>query len=390
MERKPVSSRVAAPAAVPARTPDPLGIESFRSLIEHSSDLVSVLSLDGCLVYVSPSHERVLGYTAAELIGRSAFEVIHPDDVERIQAMVGEAMARATSTATSEARFRHKDGSWRVLEGKLTARFDDPMIRGAVVNARDVTDRKRAEQQLGAYARELERRQHNQQEIFYRMTHDLKSPVNSIVLIADLLLRRARGLDAEERAEVEHILQLACATEDMLRDLLGFLRLTSEAEAATWVDLAALVDRVVERLQPQLEHKRVAVEVGELPRVWGRARQLAHAVDNLIGNAVKYVPAGHGRVQVSGWCDDAGAMLFVADNGVGIPAAFHQRIFELFGRVPEVRVDGLLVEGTGVGLAIVREVAEAHGGSVTVESSEGRGSRFELHLPLRPTLMPNG
>jgi signal transduction histidine kinase len=106
-------------------------------------------------------------------------------------------------------------------------------------------------------------------------------------------------------------------------------------------------------------------------------------VTNLLSNALKYVPAASGRVEVTGALEDGCVCLSVRDNGIGIPAAYHRGIFELFGRVPgqEQVVDGQVVAGTGVGLAIVKRIVEAHAGTVAVESEPGAGSRFTVRLP---------
>jgi signal transduction histidine kinase len=102
-----------------------------------------------------------------------------------------------------------------------------------------------------------------------------------------------------------------------------------------------------------------------------------------LGNAVKYVPAGRGEIEVSGTSESGSVLLRVRDNGIGIAQAYHRGIFELFGRVPEQEqtVDGERVGGTGVGLAIVKRIVEAHRGSVTVVSTPGAGSDFEVRMP---------
>jgi signal transduction histidine kinase len=169
----------------------------------------------------------------------------------------------------------------------------------------------------------------------------------------------------------------------MIRDLLGLFKITSTPEAPTRVDLRRLTARALESLAPQIAAKGTRVEVGDLPQVWGEEGKLAHVVANLLGNAVKYVPAGSGAVRVSGGRDDGHVVFHVEDNGIGIPAPYHEGIFNLFGRVPAdaQRVDGQEVAGTGVGLAIVRGIVGAHGGVVTVESAPGQGSRFTVVLP---------
>src|ERR1700675_2079220 len=118
--------------------------EHYRSLIEHSLDLISILNVDGTIRYVSPSHERVLGYPSDDLVGQNVFGFIHTDDI----AGVKESFARQDGAASLDCRFRHKDGSWRMLESFGRNLSHVPGVSGLVVNSRDVTDRKRLEEQL--------------------------------------------------------------------------------------------------------------------------------------------------------------------------------------------------------------------------------------------------
>jgi signal transduction histidine kinase len=238
--------------------------------------------------------------------------------------------------------------------------------------------------EIGAKARALEEKQDELKDFVYTVTHDLKSPLSAILLTADLLLQRdGRTLGAESREDLERIVRLAGGTEDMIRDLLELFKITSLPEAPTWVELGTLVDRALETLRPQIAAKGVRVDVASLPRVWGEPRKLAHVVTNLLSNALKYVAAGRGQVEVSGALDDGSVFLSVRDNGIGISAAYQRGIFDLFGRVPgqEQVVDGETVGGTGVGLAIVKRIVEGHRGTVSVESEPGAGSRFTVRLP---------
>ncbi|MGD0060823.1 MAG: PAS domain S-box protein [Verrucomicrobiia bacterium] len=120
----------------------------FRTLIENSSDIISILESDGIIRYESPSIERVLGYRPQELVGCNAFDLIHPDDVARIQIIYQEGLRQSGTIRAGEFRFRHKDGSWRVFEAIGKNLLDDPVVRGIIINSRDITERKRADEIL--------------------------------------------------------------------------------------------------------------------------------------------------------------------------------------------------------------------------------------------------
>lgn len=120
----------------------------FRSLIQNSSDLIVILELDGNMQYVSPSHERILGYKPYELTGKKAFDFIHPEDINATLKVFNQSIEDASTFLTVEFRFRHKDGSWCFLESTTNNLLDDSSVGAIVVNTRDITERKQTEEQL--------------------------------------------------------------------------------------------------------------------------------------------------------------------------------------------------------------------------------------------------
>jgi len=241
-----------------------------------------------------------------------------------------------------------------------------------------------ANEQLAAKARALEEKQEELRAFVYTVTHDLKNPLGAIQITADLLHESdGARLSVEGRDHLDRMVRLAGHTDEMIRDLMEFFKITSTPEPAGWVDLRLLVDRTLDTLAPQIASKGVRVEVGDLPRVWGQSAKLGHVVGNLIGNAVKYVPKGRGVVRVAAAGRNGAVVLSVQDNGIGIARAYQHGIFDLFGRVPvkEQQVDGGATPGTGVGLAIVKRIVEAHAGRAWVESEPGAGATFFVELP---------
>jgi two-component system cell cycle sensor histidine kinase/response regulator CckA len=130
--------------------------DRFRSLIENAMDIITVLDTDGTIRYESPSVERVLGHRPEELVGRRAFDFIHPEDVPEVQRLLAATGQTEGASRIAEFRFRHRDGSWRVLESIAKNLLSDPSAAGIVVNTRDVTERKRVEQQLRLHTTALE------------------------------------------------------------------------------------------------------------------------------------------------------------------------------------------------------------------------------------------
>jgi PAS domain S-box-containing protein len=128
--------------------------ELLRPVVEHASDVISLLGADRRVRYVSPAMERVLGYRPEERVGASAFELVHPDDLARVESLLFECLRTPEFSVFTELRMRHKDGSWRYVKATVTNRLDDPSVEAVVVNWRDITKSKETEEAL----RESERR----------------------------------------------------------------------------------------------------------------------------------------------------------------------------------------------------------------------------------------
>ncbi|MEM7350806.1 MAG: EAL domain-containing protein [Acidobacteriota bacterium] len=122
--------------------------ERFRSLVQNASDMISILDRDAKVRYLSPASLRLLGVSPSDRLGRDSFEALHPDDRSRVRTLFNELLEHPRKSQRAEYRMRHDDGSWRVLESKITNLLDNPAVRGMVLNSRDISDRKRAEDQL--------------------------------------------------------------------------------------------------------------------------------------------------------------------------------------------------------------------------------------------------
>ena len=236
-----------------------------------------------------------------------------------------------------------------------------------------------ANRELDARARALEERGRRLRDFIYTVTHDLKTPVNSILLISDLLLERdAARLSADGQRDLERIAHLASRTEHMIGDLFALFQITSAHEPREEVESSDVARRALDDLAPQVAAKGITVRVDPLPRVWAAPRKLQHVLTNLLANAVKHVPTNTGLISITGARNGVWTRLSVCDNGPGIAPEYHESIFELFGRV--LTTDQ--AAGTGVGLAIVRALVDGHGGRVWVESTPGAGATFHVELPV--------
>jgi PAS domain S-box-containing protein len=361
--------------------------EHFRAVIENASDLVTILETDGVMRYQSPAVERLFGFTPAELEGRSAFELIHPDDAAVVVESLTEVVMNPGETRAAAFRWRHKDGSWRYVESVGTTLSRNAPEEGVIVNSRDVTERKRAEAALEQARAEAERAREaaeaaNQakSEFLSRMSHELRTPMNSILGFAQLLERRSPT--PEQQRSVDQILRAGRHLLNLINEVLDIARIESDRQTLSLEPVrvdAALIE-AVNLIRPLAAQNACMVsDPHPAPGVWIRAdrQRLAQVLLNLLSNGVKYNRPG-GSVRVT-WEEREGRIrLGVHDTGRGIAP---DRMEELFVPFARLGAEETGVEGTGLGLALSHRLAEAMGGSLTAESRPGRGSTFWLELP---------
>jgi PAS domain S-box-containing protein len=356
----------------------------FRAIIENSWDAVTLMTADCTIRYASPSTTRVLGYAPEELVGRSAFELMHPDDLPATGALFARLLEDPGASITAAFRYRRKDGSWLWLEGTGTNLLDEPSVQAVVGNFHDVSERKRAEAELRDRAEQLAEADRRKDEFLAMLGHELRNPLAPIVSAAQVL--DWAGDEAESRwarevirRQAQHLTRLVDDLLDVSRVTRGKIQLRTEP-----VELTAVLARAVETSRPLLDARRHDLAVLPPPGpvcLEADPTRLAQVVSNLLNNAAKYTPEG-GRIWLTAECGDGQVVLRVRDNGQGIAPEFLPHVFGLFtqGDRSPARSEG----GLGIGLALVRSLVELHSGTVQARSDgPGKGSEFIVRLPLR-------
>ncbi|SDX79336.1 PAS domain S-box protein [Halobellus clavatus] len=323
-------------------------LEQYKAFVEQSSDLLTLIDEEGRIEYANPQTERTLGYSESELCGANSMEFIHPEDRERVRAAFEAVLETPGETVRVEYRFRSADGEWVWLESRGRNRLDNPAIDGVVFNQRDVTAQKERSAEL--------RRQNERLEQFASfVSHDLRNPLN---VAQGRLALVAEEVDSEHLAAVERAHDRMA---ELIDDSLALARAGTTVSDTTAVDPSALANacwQTVATASAELETDAdVVVRADE-----SRLRQL---IENLVRNAVE-----HGGEAVSvrvGGLEDG---FFVADDGPGIPEDRRETVFESGYSTGE--------DGAGIGLTIVKTIADAHGWDVEITTSEMGGARFEF------------
>jgi two-component system, cell cycle sensor histidine kinase and response regulator CckA len=352
----------------------------FRSLIENASEGVLILSAEGLIVYLSPAVERMLGYPPDLMIGRTPFELVHPDDLGDVQESFVNVMSPEGHGKSVEFRCRHYDGSWRVLHIIGTDLRHDPAVNGIVVNMIDTTTHRSLEQQL----------HHSQRlEAVGRLAggiaHDFNNLLTAIRGYTDLLDDNVRD-DARAHADVVEIRRAVERASRLTRQLLAFSRRQVVRPQAT--DLAVVLTELQQMLR-RLLTEEIALRTNCAPGAWVFADpgQLEQIIVNLVVNARDAHPrsaitidvstaALHGAAAATARVDPgAYVILKIMDDGMGIDADVLPHIFEPFFTTKEVG------RGTGLGLSTVYGIVQDAGGVIGVESSLEAGTTMSVYLP---------
>ena len=357
--------------------------EWFRSLIEHGSDLITVLNREGVILYLSPSSERVLGVAPAERMGRSSFEFIHADDFAGAAEAIQRALDLPGVPSTARFRIKHHDGTWRLIEsvGRSVANeFADSFL---IFNGRDITGSAALEEQL---------RQSQKMEAIGRLSGGVAHDFNNILTVIYGQAAIIEGLPDLPREVREALLEIADASEraaNLTRQLLAFSRQQSMHLAE--IDLNRVVASMTRMLTRIVgEDVAMRLQYSSAPMlVYADKSMLEQVVLNLVVNARDAMPNGGQLIIETGGVllDEAAdrfspdarpgsfVCLTVSDTGCGIPQSALPRLFEPFFSTKDVG------KGTGLGLATVYGIVRQHHGWIEVSTELDKGTAFRIYLP---------
>ena len=350
-----------------------LNAQRFRVALQGSP--ISVFNQDTNLRYTwtynnaaELGQDLLLGRTDSELFPNAIGQRLMAIKQEVLTSGAGQQFEIAIPMEASERTYDTTVEPLRNAEGQIVG------ITGASV---DVTERKLAEGHLLAQAKELARSNADLQQFAYITSHDLQEPLRMIGSYAQLIEKRYQGrLDDNADEFIRYIVQGADRMRTLINDLLMFSKLGNADRAMQRVALDSAIHWALMNLEGAVRESGAEVSFSGLPEVRGDQVQLVQLFQNLIANAIKYRGPEPLRIQITADASGPEWILSVSDNGIGIDAAYHERIFGLFKRL-----HGQEVPGTGIGLAICRKIVENHGGRIWVESAVGRGATFRFSLP---------
>ncbi len=367
-----------------------LSEEKFSQAFHTSPDSININRLaDGLYLEINEGFTQLTGYTAADVHGKSSLDIniwANPDD----RARLVQGLRNHGRVTNLEARFRLKDGSIRTgLMSAVPIVVDGEACILSIT--RDISERKRAEEEILRLNQELEQRvldrtaqlQAANQELqafAYSVSHDLRAPLRHIGGFLELLEKRTAGsLDAQSQHYMDTISNAAKRMGALIDDLLSFSRMGRSEMSKTQVALQDLTREVIQELAPDAAGRTIHWRIADLPVVTADRALLRVVFVNLISNALKFTRQCEPADIEIGCLPGEGTetIVFVRDNGAGFDMEYADKLFGVFQRLH--RADEF--EGTGIGLANVRRIISRHGGRTWAEGWVGHGATFYFSLP---------
>lgn len=356
--------------------------EHYRAIIENAADVISILDERGNLIYESPSHKKVLGYDVGELIGKNVFELLHPDDMERTLNQFQDLIKRPGEIGQVEFRFLHKHGNWKYIEGIGKNLLNTPMVKGIVINYRDITARKLAENSLLKAKEDAENADKLKSIFLAQMSHEIRTPINALVSMSSLL-----RYDFEEDANEDQLMSFDIidrAGGRIIRTIDLLLNL-SEIQAGTYETSLTQFDIVSDIFTVIVaEHKKLATKkniklslnvVTEDTELITDLYTVNQIFVQLIDNAIKYT--NEGEVSIKIFRNEFEQLIVeIRDTGIGIEDEYLSELFEPFSQ--EEMGYTRKYEGNGIGLTLVKKYCELNNAKIEVESEKKKGSTFRV------------
>jgi two-component system sensor kinase FixL len=367
-----------------------------RAILESSLDPIITIDHRGVISEFNRAAEQVFGRVRSEVLGTKPSDILfppakiarHQNRIDRyLDAGEGSLLSKRTEVVAIRA-------SGLPFEAELTMTMAQQ--RGMPVLTffvRDISLRKRAEEEQRRHAQELERSNRDLEQFAYVASHDLQEPLRKIRTFGDRLATTCGDtLPEPGRQCVERMQNAAERMQELIDGLLNLSRVTTKAVDFEQVDLMKVAREVVSDLEVKIDESGGRVEFERLPAIEADPLQIRQLLQNLVGNALKFHREGEPpRVQISARFvkgrdslaldrspEDERCRIEVKDNGIGFEEKYLDRVFEVFQRLHPRDV----YEGTGVGLAICRKIVERHGGTITAQSEPGRGATFIVDLPV--------
>jgi PAS domain S-box-containing protein len=352
----------------------------YRRLFETAQDGILILDADtGQIVEVNPFLITMLGFSRDQFLGKKIWEIgLFKDIVANIDNF--EELQRKEYVRYEDMPLETADGQ-RIAVEFLSNVYTVNNKKVIQCNIRNITVRKKLEEDLIIKAAELARSNIELQQFAYIASHDLQEPLRAISGFTELLVKRYHGkIDEKADTYIDFITEGTTRMQQMIQDLLAYSRVQTQIHEFVLIDSNTSLDLALSDLQIATKEHNAIITNDPLPSIYADQEQITKMFQNLIGNAIKFHKLGVApNVHISAKQNKNNWIFSVSDNGIGIRQEYADRIFKIFQRL-HTRDE---YPGTGIGLAICKRIAEQHGGTIWIESVPGSGSTFYFTIPKR-------
>lgn len=352
----------------------------LASIVLTSSDAIYALSIEGYFKSWNPGAERLYGYSEKEVIGNSLTMLLPPENYSEMNYIL-KKISKGESIESYETQRIRKDKTIIDVSISISPIEDSSgLITGASTIARDITFKKRVEQELKKYAEDLAMSNEELYVFSYAASHDLQEPLRTIQAFVNLLNAKYKHkLDEEVDEYIDAAYDGVSRMYRLITDFLTYSRVGSQAAIMEDVDCNEVLKDALTNVRVAVKESKARINHYSLPSVYGNKLQLTQVFQNLISNAIKYKGERAPAIEISAIKKNGLWQFSVKDNGIGIEQWFSERIFIVFQKLH----DHKKYPGSGIGLALCKRVVEKHGGKIWFESEVGKGSTFFFTLPER-------
>lgn len=359
----------------------------YRIMLKNSHDITAIIDERAIHLYLSESFERWTGFMTQKMIGKCAMEFIHPDDIEKTMEAFHTTLVNPDLPVKVTYRHLHKDGTYRYYEALAINMLKEPLIKGILLNVREVTERVKTQEELRKAINLADAANKAKSAFLAKMSHEIRTPMNGILGTTELLL--GTQLSEEQRDYLTLTKTSARNLLSLLNNILDIARIESgKLELLeSQFSLEKIISSILKIMKGQAAAKGIElfcqIDAGVPDTLCSDHQRLTQILTNLLANALKFTEKGSIRVTVRKESQEREQIILhftVEDTGCGIPPEKRNLVFEPFIQVEQAQV--MNSGGSGLGLSICKELVTLMKGAIWLESEPGTGSTFHFTLPV--------
>ncbi|MES2590566.1 MAG: PAS domain S-box protein [Bacteroidota bacterium] len=347
-------------------------IKELAAIVESSDDAIISQTPYGVILSWNKAAERIYGYSALEVIGKSISITTPAPSINELQK-IPDRLKQGEQIINCDIQKVRKDGE--LIFVSLTAsaiRDNEGEIIAISLISRDITKSKKIAEEMQRITEELRRSNAELEQFAYVASHDLQEPLRMVTSYLQLLEKRYKDkLDQDATDFIGFAVDGSNRMRNLIHSLLDYSRI-NRIKPFEWVDVKDLLQDVLDNVKTSVKETNAKVVIGELPLIFADYVLINQLFQNIISNALKFRRPDDPEIIISGRSDDNEYVFSVQDNGIGIQKEYSEKIFVIFQRLHSKEK----YSGTGMGLAICRKIVERHGGKIWVESEINKGSTF--------------